>query len=129
MIIITLPICIPALIWPEVILKLLFKPEYVASASILRLMSLYLMVFSLGLVASQYVVSIRMEKFYFFSVILGSGIGIILCLVLIQSYKAIGAVLALLISHGFSILLYWIIILGQICFCKSHIRNNILLRN
>jgi O-antigen/teichoic acid export membrane protein len=120
MIIITLPICIPALIWPEVILKMMFKPEYVASASILRLMALYLMVFSLGLVASQYVVSIRMEKFYFFSVILGSGTGIILCLTLIQSYKGIGAVLALLISHGFSILLYWIMILRQICFRKSH---------
>jgi len=120
MIIITLPICIPALIWPEAILKVVFKPEYGTAASVLRLMALYLMVFSLGLVASQYIVSARLEKFYFFSVILGGGIGVVLCLVLIQSYKGTGAVLALLISHGLSILLYWIMILRQICCCKSH---------
>jgi O-antigen/teichoic acid export membrane protein len=120
MIIITLPICIPALIWPQAILKVVFRPEYVTAANVLRLMALYLMVFSLGLVASQYVVSARLEKLYFFSVILGGGLGVVLCMILIQPYKGIGAVLALLISHGLSILLYWVMILRQILNRKSY---------
>ncbi|UCC22051.1 MAG: oligosaccharide flippase family protein [Planctomycetota bacterium] len=123
MVMVTLPICMPALIWPETVLKLVFKPEYVTAANALRLMALYLMVFSLGLVASQYVVSVRLEKLYFVSVILGGGLGAVLCIVLIQSYKGTGAALALLISHGLSILLYWIVILRQFLGRKNYDSN------
>jgi O-antigen/teichoic acid export membrane protein len=125
MIVVTLPICVPALIWPESILKLVFKPEYVTAANVLRLMALYLMVFSLGLVASQYVVSARLEKLYFASVILGGGVGVVLCVVLIQGYKGTGAALALLISHGLSILLYWIVVLRQFLGRKNYALDRI----
>ncbi len=64
------------------------------------------MIFSIGLVASQYVVAARMEKFYFFSIIFGGCLSIILCFILIPRFSGLGAALALLIAHGISMACY-----------------------
>lgn len=62
--------------------KIVFRREYVSVSGILRIISIYMVIYSLGLVASQYVVSARMEKTYFLSVGLGSAISIMLCFLL-----------------------------------------------
>ena len=98
-------------------METIFKPEYASSAAILRILGIYLMVFSLGCVASQYVVSARMEKTYFASVIVGGILSIILCLVLIPKFSGLGAALSLLIAHGISMGLYWVAMIQHV---KSH---------
>lgn len=102
-----LPVVIPSVLFPGWIMKTIFKPEYASSAAILRVMGVYLMVFSLGCVASQYVVSARMEKTYFASILLGGCLSVILCFILIPKLSGLGAALSLLIAHGISMGLYW----------------------
>jgi len=109
-----LPVVIPSILFPGWIMTTVFKPEYASSAPILRVLGIYLMVFSLGCVASQYIVSARMEKTYFASVILGGILSIILCLVLIPRMAGLGAALSLLIAHGVSMGLYWLAMIQQI---------------
>jgi len=115
-----LPIVIPSVLFPEWIMKTIFNPEYASSAAILRVLGIYLMVFSLGCVGSQYIVSARMEKTYFASVILGGCLSIILCFILIPKWSGLGAALALLISHGSAMGLYWI---GSLYHVKKHVQK------
>ena len=96
---------IPAIIFPELILRIIFTPEYVSAAGIMRIMGIYIMIFSFGLVATQYVVSARMERLYFVSVISGGCLSVILCFVLIPKFSGLGAALVLLIAHGITIVL------------------------
>ena len=103
-----LPFVIPSVLFPGWIMKTVFKLEYDSSAGILRLLGIYIMIYSLGLVASQYIVSARMERTYFIGVIIGGLLSIVLCLFLIPKYAGLGAAMALLISYGSAIGLYWI---------------------
>jgi len=101
-----LPVVIPSILFPGWIMKTIFKPEYASSAPVLRLLGIFVMAHSLSLVASQYVVSSRMERTFFASVIAGGILSIILCLVLIPRMAGYGAALALLIAYGISMGLY-----------------------
>ena len=64
------------------------------------------MLFSIGIIASQYVISARLDRIYLASTLVGGAVGILTCFVLIPSMKEQGTVLALLISHGTSISIY-----------------------
>jgi O-antigen/teichoic acid export membrane protein len=108
------PVCLATILWPEFILRLIYKPEYASAAGALRIMGFYIMVYSLGLVASQYVISARMEKLYFLSVIVGGILSLVFCLTLIPLMEDVGAALALLISHGIAMGLYWIAIFKKV---------------
>ncbi len=105
---IVFPVCLAMIGWPELILRLIYRPEYASSAGALRIMGLYMLTYGLGLVASQYVVSARLEKTYLSSVIIGGVLSVISCMLLIPSMGGTGAALALLLSHGVSMGLYWI---------------------
>jgi O-antigen/teichoic acid export membrane protein len=109
-----LPVVIPSVFFPAWIMRSFFRPEYASSASVLRVLGLYLMVFSLGFVASQYVVSARMEKTYFSSVVLGGCLSLILCVILVPRLSGLGAALALLIAHSVSIALYSIAMITDV---------------
>ena len=102
------PIALGALVCPGLILRILFRPEYASSAGTLRIFGLYIICFSLGLVSSHYVISARMEKLYFISVIIGGILSVLLCILLIPKSGGIGAAISLLIAHGISMGLYWI---------------------
>lgn len=106
MLMVAASIGIPAIVFPELILRIIFSPEYVSAAGIMRIMGIYIMIFSFGLVATQYVVAARMERLYFVSMIFGGCLSIILCFVLIPKFSALGAALALLIAHGISMTCY-----------------------
>ena len=120
-----LPVVIPSILFPGWIMKSIFKPEYASSAAILRILGIYLMVFSLGLVASQYIVSARMEKTYFASVILGGCLSVILCFMLIPKLSGLGAALALLIAHGISIGLYWVAMIRHVASIKHYLKKKL----
>ena len=110
------PIALGAILWPDVILKVLFRPEYAPAAGALRILGIYIALFSLGLVASQYVIAARMEKVYFASVIVGGILSVLLCLFLIPKLGGMGAAISLLIAHGISMGLYLVAMI-------LHVRN------
>jgi PST family polysaccharide transporter len=116
MLLIVTPISIPSLVCPEVILRILFSPEYASAAGVLRVMGIYLLIFSIGLVASEYIISKRMEKVYLASVVLGSGLSLILCFVLIPKFAGLGAALSLLIGHGISMFFYLLGVIKDVGF-------------
>jgi O-antigen/teichoic acid export membrane protein len=107
MVAITIPVSMPAIIAPKFILETFFRPEYVSAAPVLRIMGIYVFIVAVDLVATQYVLSARMEKSYLLIVLSGNFASILLCLILIPSGGAVGAAWALLISHGILISLYW----------------------
>ena len=109
-----LPITILLVAFPEFILTSIFKPEYAAAASVLRIFGIYLLVVSLGVVAAQYVISSGMQWLYFSSVIIGTILSIILCLILIPRFGGIGAAISLLAAHGISMAIYWVIMMRHI---------------
>lgn len=111
------PIAIGAMLWPDVIIGILFCPEYAPAAGTLRILGIYIVLFSLGLVASQYVIAARMEKVYFASVIVGGVLSALFCLFLIPELGGMGAAISLLIAHGMSIGLYWITTILHIRSC------------
>ncbi|NPU84520.1 MAG: oligosaccharide flippase family protein [Syntrophaceae bacterium] len=106
MIVVVTPVVLFMIFSPEVVFKLLFRPEYHAAADTLPVMGIYLFLFAVGIVSSQYALSARLEKMYFHAVITGSILSILLCHVLIPANGTIGAAWALLISHGTAIIIY-----------------------
>lgn len=113
------PIGLPMILFPEIILSLIYNPEYVTAAPVMRILGVYVILYSTGLAASQYIVSCRMDKLYLISVIIGSITSVALCYMLIPRYFAIGAALSLLISHGISIGIYYIRIINDMHENKS----------
>jgi len=112
------PIALGAILWPDLILKILFRPEYASAAGTLRILGIYIALFSLGLVASQYVIAARMEKVYFASVIVGGVLSVLFCLFLIPKLGAMGAAISLLIAHGISMGLYWVAMILHVRNCE-----------
>ncbi|NIA10444.1 MAG: oligosaccharide flippase family protein [Nitrospiraceae bacterium] len=96
---------IPAFVFPELILRTIFSPEYISAAGILRIMGIYIIVYSVAIVASQYVIAAHMQRLYFLNVILGGCLSVILCYILIPKFSGMGAAFALLIAHGITIAL------------------------
>lgn len=96
---------IPAFVFPELILRTIFSPEYISVSGIMRIMGIYIIVYPFAIVSSQYVVSAHMEKLYFINVIFGGCLSIILCYILIPKFFGVGAAFALLIAHGITIAL------------------------
>jgi PST family polysaccharide transporter len=113
-ILIVTPICIPLVFFPKMILTTLFRPEYASAAEVLRVMGFYIWIIGIGLVFSEYIISRRMEKLYFASNFLGSGLCIILCFALIPKFSGLGAALSLLIGHGIAIFCYFLGVIKDI---------------
>ena len=109
-----LPLALAMLLFPQRLFALMFKPEYVISDTVVRLLGVYILVFSLGLVGSQYVLSAHMERAYFCSILVGSILSIITSLALAPTLGSLGAVISVLVSHGTTMGLYWIAILWHL---------------
>lgn len=103
-----LPIGVAYIFFPTNILNYMYKPEYCVAAPILRILGIYAVIFSWGLVASQYVISSRKESLYFISLMLGGMLSIVCCLLLIPIYAGLGAAISVLIGHTFSMSIYFI---------------------
>jgi len=98
---------------PNVILKLIFKPEYASAAPTMKILGGYIVLYSIGLVASQYVISAGMDRTYMISVSLGCAVSAVLCAVLIPAWGSEGAAWALLCAHGLPIACYWLAVVRQ----------------
>jgi PST family polysaccharide transporter len=109
-----LPIAIISIAFPEFILTTIFKSEYAAAASSLRVFGFYLLVFSPSIVAAQYVISSGMEFLYSSSVVVGTLFNFVLCFTLVPKLGGIGAAISLLPAHGITMGMYWVIVTWHI---------------
>ena len=103
----TIPFFIPLFFFSNVITNLFFTGEYSELSSILPILACYLLVFSVGVVYTQFLISMRKDKLYFIIYILGAVITCICAFVLIPPLGVLGAVLALCVPHGISCLGYY----------------------
>lgn len=103
---VTLVFALPALLCPDLVLRVLYGSAYVGAAESLRVLGIYLLVNAAGLVASQYVISRHIHRLYFMSVVVGGVLAVVACYLLIPPWGATGAAWALLLSHGVSMLIY-----------------------
>lgn len=98
----------PAIFFPEYILQI-FRPEYAAAATSLRIFGFYVIIIGMGQVAAQYLVAARKESAYSVIVIFTGGLSLFLYYLCIPQWAGAGAALAVLISHGFAIILYLVV--------------------
>ena len=103
---VVIPLVLAMVLAPDYIFRKLFRPEYAIAANTLPILGWYLLFFSVGQVALQYVFCVRLEKIYFLSVVIAGIISICLCFTMIPRYLCIGAAWTLLISHGSSLMIY-----------------------
>lgn len=108
MFLVVCPVCLAAIIFPEFILRLIYKPEYASGAGALRVMGFYLLVFSIAVVAAQYLVSSRQEKLYLRNVIIGGLVSVAFSFILIPKLEGLGAILSLLIAHSLLVMMNWL---------------------
>jgi O-antigen/teichoic acid export membrane protein len=114
MLVVAACIGLPSILFPKIIIGTLFRPEYISEAGTLRVLGAYIIIFSVGIVASQYVLSVRMEKTYFASVIVGGCLSVVLCFILIPKFSTLGASISLLIAHGISMGLYLLAMISDV---------------
>lgn len=100
---------IPMILFPHVTVSLLLKPEYAEAATILPVLGTYQLVLAFGVVTARYVQCARYDRLYFLGVSFGAASSVILGVILISKYGAIGAAWTLLLAHGSSIFIYSII--------------------
>jgi O-antigen/teichoic acid export membrane protein len=111
LLLLTCPFALPALIVPEAVLGILFPGRDLDGVALLRCMALYSLLVSVGIMPGQVLVFLGQRRTYFTCVIAGVLLAVLTCTVLIPPWGALGGAISLLISHGFSILLYWIAVL------------------
>lgn len=111
MLVIAFPLSFTSIVYPKLIISILYNPEFLTAVNTLRILGVYALVYALEIIASQYIVSIKKEKLYFANVVLGGIISTIFCLILIPSMGDVGAALALLLSQCIATALYWSLIL------------------
>lgn len=114
MVLTILPISVPMIVFPDFIISTLFSQEYFQSVTPLRLIGLYLIILSGGIVFSQYIIISRKDKLYMFTVLLAGISSMIIAWLIIPKYQATGAAISLVVSHGFAIILYGIIAFNDI---------------
>ena len=107
MVLTALPVAFAAICFPGLILRTLFRPEYASAANALRIMGVFMLVYSVGIVASQFVVSTRLEKTYLASIVVGGVLGVAACALLIPAMGANGAAIALVVSTSAAVGLCW----------------------
>ena len=101
-----LPIVLIMTCFPGLIYRYVYNPEYATGTNILPVFGIYLLVVSLGMVSSQYILAIKKEFMYLVSVVAGGMMSVFFCGYLIPNMGQGGAAWAVLLSHGTSILIY-----------------------
>lgn len=100
----------PVYLLAPFVLKVLFHDEYAGAVPILRILCAYSVVFSAGIVFSQYIIALHREKTYLLCVSIGAAICILSCMWLIPKHSGLGAAYALLLAYAANALLYFAMI-------------------
>ena len=104
--VVSLCIALPALIFPDQIISLFFSEEYADVGRLLRIIGCYVILLSIGRVASQYLIIVHKDKIYSVILIISGLLGLLLYLWWIPLWGSEGAAAAAIVSHGLAILFY-----------------------
>lgn len=102
----TLPFAIPIVFFPRFVTNLFFSSEYSELAQYLPIFGMYLVVFALGVVFTQFLISLRKDKTYFIIYIGGAILTLIVSYIVIPKLGVLGAVLSLCVPHALSCICY-----------------------
>jgi len=103
-----IPFVIPLVVCPQFITDLCFIDDYSELGKYLPIFAIYLLALSLGIVYTQFLISMRKDKVYF-AIYIGSAVATILSsLVLIPRFSLLGAILSLCIPHSIGCLFYYL---------------------
>jgi O-antigen/teichoic acid export membrane protein len=119
MVVAILPIALPMIIFPDLILSTFFSQEYSQSITPLRIIGFYLMVISVGVVFSQYIIISRKDKLYMVIVLIFGAIGMLFSWFMVPKYQAKGAAISLILTHGLAICVFVIFVLQDLIKSKK----------
>ncbi len=117
------PFALPLCLCPQFVTEICFTSEYAELASYLPYFGIYLYSFSIGVVFTQFLISMRRDKVYF-GIYISSALCIVLCaFCLIPSCSVHGAVIALAIPNSVGCIMYFV-------FSLKYLKNdNSLMQN
>lgn len=102
----SLPFALPMLFCPSILTSLLFSAEYSELAHYLPILSFYLMAMAIGIVFSQYMISLRLDKTYFAIYVISAIATLLVALYTIPKYGLYGAFIALCVPHSIGCFCY-----------------------
>lgn len=113
----SMPFALPMLLCPGVLTSFLFTEEYVSLANYLPILAVYLIAITIGVVFTQYMISMRMDKLYF-TIYASTAISTLLFAYwVIPIYGLLGAFLALCVPHSIGCMFY-------VLFSMKSLKNN-----
>ena len=102
-----IPFVLPLLLFPQYITDLFYTAEYSELGKYLPFFAIYLIALSLGIVYTQFLISMRKDKTYF-AIYIGSAlVTILFSFILIPRFSLLGAILALCVPHSIGCLFYY----------------------
>jgi PST family polysaccharide transporter len=114
-----LPIALPMIVFPDLIINTFFSQEFSQSITPLRIIGLYLMVISFGVVFSQYIIISRKDKLYMIIVLIFGAISMMLSWFIVPKFQAKGAAISLVLSHGLAIFVFAFFVLQDLLKSKK----------
>ena len=108
MLVCTLPFAALLFFFPGWIARTFFTPEYAGLVDILPILACYLVALAVGVVYTQFLISMRKDRVYFTILTIAALLTIPISFLLIPRYSVIGATLSLCVPHGTSCLCYWL---------------------
>lgn len=109
MLITALPFLIPLIIFPHYIVDLFYSSEYYELQYYLPWFGVYLTAFAIGVVFTQFLISIRKDKQYFTIYVLSAILTIVCSFSLIPIYGLLGAIISLCIPHSIGCIFYFLV--------------------
>lgn len=108
MLVAALPFLVPLVIFPQLTADLFYTEEYAQLGTLLPWFGLYLIGLALGIVYTQFLISLRKDKTYF-AIYVTSAIATLICtFTLIPSLGVLGAVISLCVPHTIGCAFYFI---------------------
>ena len=108
MLITVVPFAIPLLLFPQSITDFIFTEDYYELGKYLPIFAFYLLALSVGIVYTQFLISMRKDKTYFIIYISSALATILVSLILIPKYSLLGAILALCVPHSIGCVFYYL---------------------
>lgn len=109
MIFCTIPFFFPLFFFPKLLTQFFFTDEYMEISQLLPLLAIYLLALSIGVVFTQFLISIRKDRLYFLVYIFSGMVSLITALLIIPKYGVFGAIISLCIPNSLGCIGYWLL--------------------
>ena len=104
----SLPFALPMLLFPHFLTNIFYTEEYVTLAKYLPILGVYMIAITIGVVFTQYLISMREDKIYFTIYVASAVATVLVAYWLIPIYGLLGAFLALCIPQSIGCFLYFV---------------------